>query len=85
MPGIARCIECTNNGILLDYYSKGSLGEYMSSRDPLSMLLKWDWILQATSSMGDDGKFARHDTIMYILIGTFWVESRTGLGNELFG
>ena len=34
VPGIARCIECTNNGILLEYYSMGSLGEYMSRHDP---------------------------------------------------
>lgn len=48
VPGIARCIECTDNGILLEYYSMGSLGEYMSRHDPPSMPWKWHWILQAT-------------------------------------
>jgi serine/threonine protein kinase len=48
VPGIARCIECTNNGILLEYYSKGSLSEYISCHDQPSMPWKWYWILQAT-------------------------------------
>jgi hypothetical protein len=30
VPGIANCIEYTSNGILLEYYPKGSLGGYIS-------------------------------------------------------
>lgn len=48
VPGIARCIASTSNSILLEYYPKGSLGEYMSGHDPPSMPWKWHWILQAT-------------------------------------
>jgi serine/threonine protein kinase len=48
VPGIAKFIECTNNGILLEYYPKGSLSEYILSHDPPSILWKWNWILQAT-------------------------------------
>jgi serine/threonine protein kinase len=51
VPGIANCIECTNNGILLEYYPKGSLSEYISSHDPPSMSWRWDWILQATDAI----------------------------------
>jgi hypothetical protein len=49
VPGIAKCIECTNNGILPEHYSKGSLSEYISSAyDAASMSWRWFWILQAT-------------------------------------
>jgi serine/threonine protein kinase len=46
VPGIAKCIECTNNGILLEYYPQGFLSEYISCHDPPSMA--WKWFLQAT-------------------------------------
>jgi serine/threonine protein kinase len=48
VPGIAKCIECTNNGILLEYYPKGSLSEYIHSHDSPSISWRWNWILQAT-------------------------------------
>jgi serine/threonine protein kinase len=48
VPGIANCIECTDNGILLEYYPKGSLGEYISCHEPPSISWRWNWILQAT-------------------------------------
>jgi serine/threonine protein kinase len=48
VPRIAKCIECTNNGILLEYYSKGSLVDYISSHDLPSTSWRWGWILQAT-------------------------------------
>jgi hypothetical protein len=38
VPGIAKCIEFTNNGILLEYYPKGSLGEYIFSRPALNVM-----------------------------------------------
>jgi serine/threonine protein kinase len=50
VPGIAKCIECTRNGILLEYYRKGSLGDLISRGDhpPPSMAQRWKWVLQAT-------------------------------------
>lgn len=49
--GIAKCIECTRNGILLKYYPHGALGEYMARNQPPSMSRRWKWILQATESI----------------------------------
>ena len=51
LPGIATCIECTNNGIRLEYYSKGSLNDYMFSHDPPSMAWRWYWVVQATGAI----------------------------------
>jgi hypothetical protein len=48
VPGIANCIECTSNGILLEYYPKGSLGDYVSGEPPPSMAQRWKCALQAT-------------------------------------
>ncbi|KAK3069947.1 hypothetical protein LTR53_011304 [Teratosphaeriaceae sp. CCFEE 6253] len=47
VPGVAKCIECTSNGILLKYYPNGSLSEYMSRHRPPSMPWRWHWALQA--------------------------------------
>ncbi len=48
VPGVAECIECTSNGILLQYYGNGSLREYMAEHEPPPLPRRWDWILQAT-------------------------------------
>ncbi|KAK3075583.1 hypothetical protein LTR53_001021 [Teratosphaeriaceae sp. CCFEE 6253] len=50
VPGVAKCIECTSNGILLEYYANGSLSEYISahSHNPPSMSQRWRWAIQAT-------------------------------------
>ena len=48
VPGVAKCFECTSNGILLKYYPNGSLSEYISCQDPPSMPWRWSWVLQAT-------------------------------------
>ncbi|KAK3114509.1 hypothetical protein LTR53_007113 [Teratosphaeriaceae sp. CCFEE 6253] len=50
VPGVAKCIECTSNGILLEYYANGSLSEYISahSHNPPSMSQRWRWAVQAT-------------------------------------
>lgn len=48
VPGVAECIECTNNGILLKYYPDGSLDEYISRHEPPPMPSRWRWILEAT-------------------------------------
>ncbi|KAI6845504.1 hypothetical protein KC332_g5364 [Hortaea werneckii] len=50
-PGIAECVDCTGNGILLMYYPIGAFSEYMA-RSPLpSKSWRWKWILQATESI----------------------------------
>ncbi|KAK1824207.1 hypothetical protein LTR12_001273 [Friedmanniomyces endolithicus] len=36
------------NGILLQYYSNGSLREYMAEHEPPSLHRRWNWVLQAT-------------------------------------
>lgn len=51
VPGVAKCIECTSNGILLEYYQSGSLSEYISCHEPPSMPQRWYWILQATNTV----------------------------------
>ncbi|RMY96960.1 hypothetical protein D0864_04977 [Hortaea werneckii] len=48
VPGIAECVECTNNGILLKYYPNGALSEYIASHSPPPMAWRWKWALQAT-------------------------------------
>jgi hypothetical protein len=48
VPGIAKGIECTSNGILLEHYSKGCSSDYIFSHDPPSMSWRWYWILKAT-------------------------------------
>ncbi|KAK0260920.1 hypothetical protein LTR91_002138 [Friedmanniomyces endolithicus] len=50
VPGIAECIECTSNGILLQYYANGSLREYMAEHEPPSLHRRWNWVLQATDT-----------------------------------
>lgn len=41
VPGVAECIECTPNGILLKYYPNGALSEYICCHDPEPMLRRW--------------------------------------------
>ena len=48
VPGIAKCIECTSNGILLKYYRKGDLERYIAANEPAPMSWRWRWIIQAT-------------------------------------
>ncbi|KXS97607.1 hypothetical protein AC578_5761 [Pseudocercospora eumusae] len=48
VPGVAKCIECTSDGILLKYYQNGALSEYISCHKPPSMPWRWRWVLQAT-------------------------------------
>ena len=52
VPGVAKCIECTRNGILLEYYPNGSLSEYISRNKPPSVSQRWHWALQATDVIG---------------------------------
>ncbi len=52
VPGVAKCIECTSNGILLEYYPNGSLSEYLSCHKPPSTAWRWHWVLQATDIIG---------------------------------
>ncbi|PPJ51711.1 hypothetical protein CBER1_08916 [Cercospora berteroae] len=48
VPGIAKRLECTSNGILLEYYPGGPLSEYISCHSPPSVSWRWYWALQAT-------------------------------------
>ena len=50
VPGIANCIESNSDGILLEYYRKGSLGDLISrsNHPPPSMAQRWKWVLQAS-------------------------------------
>ena len=50
VPGIANCIEINSIGILLEYYLKGSLGDFITSHhtSPPSMVQRWKWARQAT-------------------------------------
>ncbi|RMY46208.1 hypothetical protein D0865_09427 [Hortaea werneckii] len=50
-PGIAECVECTSNGILLKHYSNGTLSEYIARNPRPSMSWRWKWILQATKAI----------------------------------
>jgi serine/threonine protein kinase len=47
VPGIANCIESNSDGILLEYYRNGSLGDCSSSQPPPAMAQRWNWALQA--------------------------------------
>lgn len=46
--GIARCIDCTQNGILLEYYSNGSLETSMKKHNEPQRSVKHAWIGQIT-------------------------------------
>ncbi|KAF2208996.1 hypothetical protein CERZMDRAFT_24850, partial [Cercospora zeae-maydis SCOH1-5] len=48
VPGVAHCIECSDNGILLEYYQNGALSEYIASHEPLPIPWRWYWAVQAT-------------------------------------
>jgi serine/threonine protein kinase len=48
VPGVAECLECTNNGIRLRYYPNGSLHELVSGYGPPPISWRWRWALQAT-------------------------------------
>ncbi|RMY42074.1 hypothetical protein D0866_00151 [Hortaea werneckii] len=49
--GIAECVECTSNGILLKYYPNGALSEYIARNPRPSMSWRWKLILQATEAI----------------------------------
>ncbi|KAI7154909.1 hypothetical protein KC349_g7352 [Hortaea werneckii] len=51
VPGIAECVECTSNGILLKNYSNGTLSEHIARNPRPSMSWRWKWILQATKAI----------------------------------
>ncbi|KAI7321510.1 hypothetical protein KC326_g2157 [Hortaea werneckii] len=50
-PGIAECVECTSNGILLQYYPNGALSEYIARNPRPSVFWRWKWIRQATEAI----------------------------------
>ncbi|GAB1735544.1 hypothetical protein NU219Hw_g4122t1 [Hortaea werneckii] len=50
-PGVAECIECTSNGILLMNYLNGTLSGFIARNSRPSMSRRWTWILQATEAI----------------------------------
>ncbi|KAH0283177.1 hypothetical protein M436DRAFT_50559 [Aureobasidium namibiae CBS 147.97] len=46
VPGVARYLGATGDGLLLEYYKNGSLEDYMEKTSPPEWSQKRDWILQ---------------------------------------
>lgn len=50
-PGVAACVECTSNGMLLECYRKGNLRDHISREEPPSMSQRWEWVCQAANTI----------------------------------
>ncbi|KAI4728136.1 hypothetical protein E4T49_04084 [Aureobasidium sp. EXF-10728] len=44
--GIASCLEISANGLVLEYYSNGTLEKYIQNNPPSAWTQRLDWILQ---------------------------------------
>ncbi|CAD0110192.1 unnamed protein product [Aureobasidium uvarum] len=46
VPGIANCLDISENGLVLEYYSNGNMEEYLQNNSPSTWTQRIEWILQ---------------------------------------